>query len=684
MKGSPQAESLSEASHPVKCDIQCPFDPTHTYSSTKKFHHLKRCTKIRDLAYQSILPFYIPSVRLSGEFIGAVRRGNGKSPLLPICQPCEKIYPSENREINSQHKSPVVTHISPLTVELERAVSAAFLSCCTYLGLSQTELLAVEDFHKFVPNSTASTRSCEADSVIQTASSNYSASFSITCSSGATAVGERDCTVYFSEDTRRAFQFVYLTTLLQATKSAVQKRRRCQPGLSSYSSSRTNGLQLSDDGKTLLSPANCKNASPQKYSKTMELLLGYLLSLNRWVHHVLPLSKDDIQNASIFAVCLSFGFLKLRASNQGLLIIECGGGKGSLSRWFSFALSACKRKDIYPPLIATSSFQGVDDFLDAFLNPPDEDVPLNSSDSKARILIIEREARRNKLEKKDSNLNEKQGDLALSVARLRMDLENFNLDALLQYTNLSNRNIIHSPHIPSFIHRLLSMDVHLNVDLGDPLAVWKYICRLGKGGGPSIEMIEEEFSHAYYGKKVEQILLTAKHLCGSGTDIALRSAVDSLKSYSDVAQQHTTMKAPDLFIAIVPCCHHKYVKLAVVIFEDTICYIFLPGITSFLLPKSMLRCSMENFAGLEYLNELLGFIPDVFNFLLPMTGWGTGATGQKQVFGLRLKRLLDTARVWWLRRNGFSNATLINFVSSSISPENIMIVASTCPYPTHQ
>lgn len=91
----------------------------------------------------------------------------------------------------------------------------------------------------------------------------------------------------------------------------------------------------------------------------------------------------------------------------------------------------------------------------------------------------------------------------------------------------------------------------------------------------------------------------------------------------------------------------------------------------------------------------MGISGDEFNVMLGIVSWATCGTGRSRgagrgaagaegraagaegraAAGRRAKRVLDWARVQFLRERGFS-ATLCRFVPSGVSPENICIVAS--------
>ncbi|CAH0591725.1 unnamed protein product [Chrysodeixis includens] len=139
----------------------------------------------------------------------------------------------------------------------------------------------------------------------------------------------------------------------------------------------------------------------------------------------------------------------------------------------------------------------------------------------------------------------------------------------------------------------------------------------------------------------------AKHLCGVATDYALRC----------IAADGVVDKTRGIVLAT--CCHH--------------------------------RCERAAFVGNRHLQEL-GVSGDEFNVMLGVVSWatcgsggrgrgaGAGEQAARAGAGRRAKRVLDWARVLFLRERGFT-ATLCRFVPSAVSPENICIVASKCARP---
>ncbi|XP_047027422.1 tRNA:m(4)X modification enzyme TRM13 homolog isoform X2 [Helicoverpa zea] len=141
----------------------------------------------------------------------------------------------------------------------------------------------------------------------------------------------------------------------------------------------------------------------------------------------------------------------------------------------------------------------------------------------------------------------------------------------------------------------------------------------------------------------------AKHLCGVATDYALRCMTGA-------------GAASTRGLVLATCCHH--------------------------------RCERGAFVGNEQLEEL-GISGDEFNVMLGIVSWATCGDGRSRRAraegaearegrleaaararaGRRAKRLVEWARVQWLRERGFA-ARLVYFVPPHVSPENVAIVAT--------
>ncbi|KAL8270555.1 hypothetical protein Esti_005526 [Eimeria stiedai] len=266
--------------------------------------------------------------------------------------------------------------------------------------------------------------------------------------------------------------------------------------------------------------------------------------------------------------------------------------------------------------------------------------------------------------------------------RLRMDIADFSLCALMNF--IVGKGPLRVPHIPAFFEELFSYGCRFRTfDEGrgdskgdavkrDPAErLWKattvdeepttsatrgtdnpksrLLCSvndgsadeffqlaqaLGEGGGPDVKKIDMTLEEHFKDSRIRRVIGVAKHLCGGGSDVALRC-------FASATSAHRA--ACDFCICIATCCHH--------------------------------RCSVDSFVGTDYL-QTLGFTSTELPLLFSLSSWATGATGRKQEVGAMIKRILDVSRVWWLRQQGFTSATIQKFVAETETPECYVITAS--------
>lgn len=138
-----------------------------------------------------------------------------------------------------------------------------------------------------------------------------------------------------------------------------------------------------------------------------------------------------------------------------------------------------------------------------------------------------------------------------------------------------------------------------------------------------------------------------KHLCGSGTDAALRCLVNASGSSASA-------DAISIIAAILaPCCHH--------------------------------RCDWRTFTGQKTLSDL-GVTELEFKALASMSSWATcglvDADGPKakidrKSVGKKCKLLLDYARTKYLEETQLFHASLCYYVPDEVTPENVLIIVRT-------
>lgn len=128
----------------------------------------------------------------------------------------------------------------------------------------------------------------------------------------------------------------------------------------------------------------------------------------------------------------------------------------------------------------------------------------------------------------------------------------------------------------------------------------------------------------------DSFICVSKHLCGVGFDFALRCIVNAGKFVRAVA--------------MAPCCHH--------------------------------RCSWPELVGRSFLLEH-GFGIGDFPSLMRLSSRATlmSAEPAQMLLGRTCKFLINSCRVKYLREHGFASATLVDYITRRITPENVLVEA---------
>ena len=143
-----------------------------------------------------------------------------------------------------------------------------------------------------------------------------------------------------------------------------------------------------------------------------------------------------------------------------------------------------------------------------------------------------------------------------------------------------------------------------------------------------------------------EVVVVAKHLCGSATDLALRAAVSGQLAG----------------VALAPCCHHSCTWERYVAPEWCACH----GISS------------SEFAVITRLASWCVDSHGIAPAASPeaeaaCSRWGLSAQERAHI-GQACKRLLDEGRAQWLASKTGRRASVETFVESGISPENRLLV----------
>nr|CEL64733.1 TPA: Ubiquitin, related [Neospora caninum Liverpool] len=838
--------------------IPCPVDPRHSIYLGRVSAHVRKCTKIRDMAFAHLLPFVLPgcncgetgeangkaeraidqaskregsnsSVRFSGDDQPRKPGAGDGEPIETIVETVRSEGAAADTKPDTSSPSPRITvcispsssaclspsPLPPLDIEeLHKRVLRAVKQCCEELGLSLSLVLPpasdelaqdteeVERHERYGWNPAAELLRAAAVSEQRATHERDDLTSTRAEKTGHTehegsvvsdTLGRKRGTD--AEEERRAS--ILMDCITRASKAAAQHRQRQRRG------------SVSDPAEPQNGEGSTEGMFPLAFSTSFLESLG--LSPLAWLRKVMALmDKHDEQNAQLVAICALVGFLPTsRDALQSLLVVELGAGKAALTRWLAtwtvaaFADAAKRRAsatqasggqpeeacvpgDEHPKKRERAAAD--DEISHEKVNP---DVSLQTEERDrgkvvgVRFVVVEREARRNAKELKDEEMQsmsakrirsenhfkkrkhagameaasseggERQDDqngsredprFVRHVVRLRIDISDFDLRAMLRYMNLGDSRALRQPHIPSFFKLLhqhncclfprrsapirepidsdptrLEGDVtqadgrnatkqastNRNDDLskdGELLpgvaptrrrspekqenactpqqaptlrdqfcdseasldAYWELTKQLGFKGGADMKEMENCLESHFLNKPAERVLGVAKHLCGGGTDVALRCFVRCRKAFTEIKAMCPRQSTGDsglqreavaeagprrivdpsevsLCLCIAPCCHH--------------------------------RCDEQSFVGVEILRKL-GFADEEFPRLAAATGWATGASGDKQRTGSLIKRLLDLCRLIWLRKEGFESATMRRFASSSCSPENFVILAS--------
>jgi len=238
-----------------------------------------------------------------------------------------------------------------------------------------------------------------------------------------------------------------------------------------------------------------------------------------------------------------------------------------------------------------------------------------------RCVLVDRETRRHKFENKQESRDE-------LVMRLRLDIADFDLDAFLQPTLRDGNNL---PVARDFQCGALSMTT------------------VAGAMGPA-ERLEELWKTAAALQAPpwppSKLLACAKHLCGGATDVTLRS-LSGCRDASVVDR---------VGVCIATCCHH--------------------------------RCDAGSYVNFSFIQSLgLCETPAEFAQFVSTAGWAVGGIGSRDLakrrIGMMTKRILDLGRVAWLRDNlGMKNAHIVDYISKSVTPENVVLLAGDIATPT--
>ena len=133
----------------------------------------------------------------------------------------------------------------------------------------------------------------------------------------------------------------------------------------------------------------------------------------------------------------------------------------------------------------------------------------------------------------------------------------------------------------------------------------------------------------------ENFIFMSKHLCGEACELSLNKIIQIISN--SIKKENKTFN-----IIIATCCHY------------------------------LLNC--ENYCNYK-LFEDFGFNKEDFNLMARISSWGTLKEEEKNYkIGKKVKMLIDYGRCEFLKKNGFQKVKLIQYIDSSITKENFLIL----------
>uniref|UniRef100_A0A0G4IER8 tRNA:m(4)X modification enzyme TRM13 n=1 Tax=Chromera velia CCMP2878 TaxID=1169474 RepID=A0A0G4IER8_9ALVE len=225
-----------------------------------------------------------------------------------------------------------------------------------------------------------------------------------------------------------------------------------------------------------------------------------------------------------------------------------------------------------------------------------------------------------------------------------------------------------------------------------PSDLFPLLLQMTRGSGVRAESVREQVERALIQNppKLSFCLGVAKHLCGAGLDASLRCMVNAAqhtcleKKIEGATSSSSSSSSSSGILPLRESDRHSVLEGSGKGKADrgggkgNVGGVVLSGGLRLLMaPCCHHRCEWGDFCGRSFLETECGLGKEDFGSLAAMCGWATGALGERQELGFKAKRILDIARVSWLRSNGFPEAFLIKFTDRKVSPENVVIVAST-------
>ncbi|ANQ08486.1 Uncharacterized protein PCOAH_00026430 [Plasmodium coatneyi] len=369
-------------------------------------------------------------------------------------------------------------------------------------------------------------------------------------------------------------------------------------------------------------------------------------------------------------------------SLRDYLFIELGAGKANTTRWVKFIMDDLV--DILERFFSRGHQRGEGGVAEsAALSRIKVDSQAEEGTTKlieqspeprerCKLLIIERESLRNKKEKKNFLMQMAQ-EKNQHLLRVKADISDFHLSKFIYFSeNGLKGEGSSSAFVPDIIQFYyykgvyswrggLPMTDHLGDHLRDNLRdderpnhggtpiteaflrnnllqlgtyfdvhVKKLLSFLTQGNNNLLKVYDDmnNFLRNFDCKKVTFL---TKHLCGNGTDLALRMLVNNTKN-----------RDKENYFILAPCCHH--------------------------------RCDVHKILGFKVLKKLGINEGHLQHVVKHMSGYASCDNQEKKTIGKKVKLLVDLARILHLLDEGLQHVYLIKYVNRSVTIENHVIV----------
>ena len=142
-------------------------------------------------------------------------------------------------------------------------------------------------------------------------------------------------------------------------------------------------------------------------------------------------------------------------------------------------------------------------------------------------------------------------------------------------------------------------------------------------------------------KENNNIVFISKHLCGNAFELSINKII----SYFKYINEKKIDKNNKIGIIIATCCHY-----------------LLNYIT---------------YCNCEYIKKILNINNEEFDLMIRLSSWGTLKDTESEHFklGKKIKYIIDKGRCDFLKLNGFQNVEIIEYIDSSYTKENTLIIA---------